>query len=149
MADPDQPANLNLGINLSGLDNSRLTLGDLVNQVTAGGDIVGGDKITIQIIQQAAGQPLPAGNLPALVETLGLALPHLDPGQRAITQAALDRLEQAVAALPGRERAYLERVQARYAEEAGYYIELAGETTELDPPAGGPLSRSARRRERA
>ncbi len=129
MPDPDQPTNP--GVNFSGLTNSHLTLGNLINQATAGGDIVGGDKITIQIIQQAAGQPLPAYNLPAQVETLRLALPHLDPGQQAITQAAVNRLEQTIAALPGYEQAYLERVKAKYT--SAVFVELAASAYEQAP----------------
>jgi formylglycine-generating enzyme required for sulfatase activity len=45
------------------------------------------------------------------------------------------------------ERRYRDRIRERFAEEAGYYIELAGETAEPLPPHDEPRApRSARRR---
>jgi formylglycine-generating enzyme required for sulfatase activity/class 3 adenylate cyclase len=46
------------------------------------------------------------------------------------------------------ERAYRERVKARYAEEAVYYVPLAGETTETRPCEPTKEPRTARRRRR-
>ena len=46
------------------------------------------------------------------------------------------------------EQDYRERLKARYAEEAAYYIPLAGETTEIIPiqPAKAPRTASRRKR---
>jgi len=44
------------------------------------------------------------------------------------------------------EQDYRERLKARYAEEAAYYIPLAGETTEIIPIQPAKAPRSARRR---
>ena len=76
------------------------------------------------------------------------ATPRLDPLSRATAQAMVEKLQQALADLPAHEKQYRDRLKARYAEDAGYYIPLAGETTEAVPlTEGKPVaSRSARRR---
>jgi class 3 adenylate cyclase len=46
------------------------------------------------------------------------------------------------------EQEYRERLKARYAEDAAYYVSLAGETTEVTPTQPTKAPRSARRRRR-
>jgi formylglycine-generating enzyme required for sulfatase activity len=136
---------------------SGVTIGDLKDGIRdskiAGRDIIeiGEVKLNLTPIRAALGQPLPTRNLSALLETLRHALPHLDLAQRAATQAASEKLEQAIAALPAHEQAYRERIKARYAQEAAYYVPLAGQTTEAATlPAEPKAPRSAlRRRQRA
>jgi formylglycine-generating enzyme required for sulfatase activity/class 3 adenylate cyclase len=51
-----------------------------------------------------------------------------------------------VSELPKREQEYRERLKARYAEDAAYYVPLAGETTEATPMQPTKAPRTARRR---
>jgi formylglycine-generating enzyme required for sulfatase activity len=132
---------------------SGVTIGDVKDGIQdskiAGRDIIeiGEVKLNLTPVTAALGQPLPMRNLSALLETLRQALPHLDPAQRAATQAASEKLEQAIAALPAHEQAYRELIKAHYAQEAAYYVPLAGQATEAATlPVEPKAPRSARRR---
>ncbi len=133
----------------TGKQTSGVTISDIKGGIhgskIAGRDII---DVVIQIVQQTGGQIPQARNLPAQLVALQEALPHLThPAEKAATQAAIEKLEQAIAALPAHEQAYRERIKARYAEDAPYYVPLAGETTEITPsPAEPQAPRSARRR---
>jgi formylglycine-generating enzyme required for sulfatase activity len=60
---------------------------------------------------------------------------------------AIKALEQTIADLPAHEQSYRERLKARFAEDAPYYVPQAGETTEVTPIKHEPKApRSARRR---
>jgi formylglycine-generating enzyme required for sulfatase activity/class 3 adenylate cyclase len=50
--------------------------------------------------------------------------------------------------LSAHEQVYRERIKARYAEEASYYVPLSGETTEIIPGQPAKAPRTARRRRR-
>jgi hypothetical protein len=127
---------------------SPVTIGDVEGgiheSIIAGRDV----NFVTQIVQQTGGQVPQARNLPAQLAALQAALPHLThPAEKTATQASIEKLEQAIATLPTHERAYRERIKARYAEDAPYYVPLAGETTEATPlPAEANAPRSARRR---
>jgi formylglycine-generating enzyme required for sulfatase activity len=132
---------------------SGVTIGDVKDGIQdskiAGRDIIeiGEVKLNLTPIRAALGQPLPARNLSALLDTLQQAAPHLYPAQKAATQAAIEKLKEVIAALPTHEQAYRERIKARYAQEAAYYVPLAGQTTEAATlPAESEAPRSARRR---
>ncbi len=118
--------------------------GSIHESIIAGRDV----NFIIQIIRQTGGQIPQACNLPAQLAALQEALPRLThPVEKAATQVAIEKLEQAIAALPAHEQAYRERIKARYAEDALYYVPLAGETTEAATPSIEPIApRSARRR---
>jgi formylglycine-generating enzyme required for sulfatase activity len=103
--------------------------------------VVVGRDLVIQIPQPPAAGDLQPHHLPAQLAALRQALPGLDPTGKAAAQAAIERLEQSIAALPEHERRFRERIKERFAEQAGCFVELMGETTSttsttsLDPNA--------------
>jgi formylglycine-generating enzyme required for sulfatase activity len=125
---------------------SGVTIGDVEGGIHE--SVFVGRDFVIQIVQQTGGQTPQVRNLPAQLAALHEALPHLThPAEKAATQAAIERLDQAIAVLPTYEQAYRERIKARYAEDAPYYVPLAGQTTEAATlPAEEKAPRSARRR---
>jgi formylglycine-generating enzyme required for sulfatase activity len=129
--------------------SNRVSIGDVHGGMhgtkIAGRDIV---DVVIQIVGQTGGQIPQARNLPAQLAALKQALPHLThPAEKAATQAAIEKLEEAITALPRHEEAYCQRVKARYAADAPYYVPLAGETVEAARlPSEAKAPRSARRR---
>ena len=120
---------------------SSVEIGDVEGGIhrskIAGRDIIeiGEFKIDIVPIESALGQRLPERNLPALRATLEQALPHLAGAQQAATQAAIEKLEQLIAALPRHERTYLERVHQRFARPETIFVELEADTYEQPGPA--------------
>ncbi len=99
---------------------SGVTIGNVEGGIhgskIAGRDII---DVVIQIVEQTGGQVPQARNLPAQLTALQQARPHLThPAEKAATQAAIEKLEQAIAALPAHEQAHRERIKARYAEDA-------------------------------
>jgi formylglycine-generating enzyme required for sulfatase activity len=126
--------------------SSSVTIGNIEGGIHA--SVIVGRDLIIQIGERTGVQVPQARNLPAQLAALQQALPHLThSAEKAATQAAIQRLEQAIAALPAHEQAYRERIKARYAEDAPYYVSLAGQTTEAPPaPATPQAPRSARRR---
>jgi len=85
--------------------------------------------LVVQVIRQTGGQFPQARHLSAQSDALRQALPYLDPAEKATTQAALKKLEEATAALPDHERAYRQRVRERYGQLTSYFVELVAETS--------------------
>jgi formylglycine-generating enzyme required for sulfatase activity len=109
--------------------HSRVTVGDVKGDIRE--SVIVGRDFIIQIVGQTGGQIPPARNLPAQLAALQGALPHLaHPAEKAAAQAAIEKLEAAIAALPEREEAYLTRVRDRFEKQAGTYVEITGETRE-------------------
>jgi hypothetical protein len=129
---------------------SRVTIGDVEGGIV--GSVIAGHDLVVQIVQQTGGQVPQARNLSAQLAALRQALPYLThPPEKAAAQSAIEKVEQANTALPAYEQAYRERIKARYAEDAPYYVPLAGETVEATALSSKaePLRSARRRRQRA
>ncbi len=125
--------------------SSSVTIGDITGGIHD--SVIVGRDLVLQVIKQAS-LTLPERNLAGQLALLEQALPQLDPLNKITAQAAIEKLRQALAALPGHEQRYRQRLKARYAEDAPYYIPLSGETTEVTPSQSpAAASRSARRRQ--
>ena len=125
---------------------SSLTIGDIeggiLHSILAGRDV----NVILQVVQQA-GLAMPSvQNQAALLQTLRQSVENTPSSVAKVTLTeTITALEQALAARPVHERAYLQRVRDKYNADANYYVELTGKTIEAEKSE--PQSRSARRRQ--
>jgi formylglycine-generating enzyme required for sulfatase activity len=119
---------------------------DSVGGNIEGSKLVGRDNIEIgiQIIQQSGRPAPPETNLAAQLAALQQTLAQVThPAEVRPLQRAIETLAQALAALPGHERAYLERVEQRFAKPAVVFVELAADTVEKVGQLEGELDLAA------
>ncbi len=107
---------------------SKVTIGDVEGGIH--GSVFAGRDFIIQIVEQLGGQIPQARNLPAQLAALQEALPHLThPVEKVAAQAVIEKLKEAIAALPTHEEEYHQRVKARCEKLSSYFVELIAETS--------------------
>ena len=122
---------------------SGLTIGGVGRDIRD--SVIVGHDLIIQIVQQTGLQMPQSRNLTSQLAWLQQSIPRLDALNQVTAQAAIEKIDQAIADLPAHEQRYRQRIKKSYAEEAGYYVPLVGETRETTPLQTERQPRSSRR----